>query len=207
MSTSPDTAVSLPVLTLPGRRELRLASARAIACVGAGSRELLAQLDGRSDTALILPDRMAPLHARLSLGRQLADAQAGTRRAARDRAIDLLELVGVPEPHRRVDARPHQLVTLDRQRAQLALALVNNPAVIGAEDPAAGLSPADLHVFGALCQRLRAQLGFALLITADQRDSVAPLVDEIIDIDIDLDPDPAESPGQASSSSSSPSST
>jgi ABC-type glutathione transport system ATPase component len=168
------------VLALAEGATLTLARASRTALVGGGATTLLASLAAEPGAALILADHTAPLHVALGVGEQIAVALGGIRRAALDRATDLLEAAGVPDPHHRVSARPHQLSALDRQRAQLALALANAPALVLAEDPAAGLDPADTAAFATSVTRLHARLGFTLVVAADRPGTVERLVEEIL---------------------------
>jgi ABC-type glutathione transport system ATPase component len=197
-------------LRLAGTAEYRLAPGSRTALVGPGADALLADLAAQAaaertaaeqtaaertaaertgaeqtaaeptGVALILGDSQAPLHGAHRVGDQIAAALGGTRRAAWDRAIDLLEEAGVPEPHERVGARPHELSPLDRQRAQLALALANRPALLLAEDPAEGLSQAEVPAFAAALTRLHSRLGFTLVLSTPVRARATRLVDEIL---------------------------
>jgi ABC-type glutathione transport system ATPase component len=167
-------------ITLPGGATQTLLTRASLALVGTGAPAIVGAFGVDHGAALLLPDHAGPLHGGLAVADQIAAAVTGTRRAALDRATDLLELAGVPEPHHRVRARPHQLSPLDRQRAQLALALARAPGLIVAEDPTAGLEPAEAAAFAALLHRLRGRLGFALLLSAPGLEEAERLVDEIV---------------------------
>jgi ABC-type glutathione transport system ATPase component len=167
-------------LTLPGGARQTLLAGASLAVMGEDASAVVAAFAQPHGAALLVPDAADPLHAGYAVADQIAAALSGTRRSALDRATDLLELVDVPEPHHRARARPDQLSQLDRQRAQLALALVNAPTLIAAEDPTAGLSQAEASAFAALLSRLRDRLGFTLVLATQQLEAAQRLADEII---------------------------
>jgi ABC-type dipeptide/oligopeptide/nickel transport system ATPase component len=157
-----------------------LAPGASLALVGARAEALVQAFAEQTAAALLLADPADALHAGFAVADQIAAVFPGTRRAALDRATDLLELVGVPEPHHRVRARPHQLGRLDRQRVQLALVLAATPALIVAEDPTAGLDETEAAAFATLLGRLHVRLGFTLVVCTQQLEAAGRLVDEII---------------------------
>jgi ABC-type glutathione transport system ATPase component len=157
-----------------------LLAGASLAVMGPQAPGVVDACTARHGAALLMPDRADPLHPGFGVAEQIAAPLGGTRRAALDRATDLLELVGVPEPHHRARARPHQLSQLDRQRAQLALALAGQPALIAAADPTAGLAPTEAAAFATLLSRLRHRLGFALVIATAEAETAQRLGEEII---------------------------
>ncbi|MFD5145794.1 dipeptide ABC transporter ATP-binding protein [Streptomyces sp. NPDC058401] len=121
---------------------------------------------------MIFQDPMASLNPVLSVGRHLDEAMRahgrGDRRSRRLRAVELLELVGIPAPERRIDDHPHQFSGGMRQRVMIALALANEPAVLIADEPTTALDATVQGQILELLGRLNRETGTALvLITHD----------------------------------------
>ncbi|MCX6540423.1 MAG: ABC transporter ATP-binding protein, partial [Actinobacteria bacterium] len=93
--------------------------------------------------AMVFQDPMTSLNPVLTIGRQLTETitrHLGVKRdAARDRAAELLERVGIPEPRQRLKNYPHQLSGGMRQRVMIAIALASDPALIIADEPTTAL--------------------------------------------------------------------
>jgi oligopeptide/dipeptide ABC transporter ATP-binding protein len=91
-----------------------------------------------------------------------------TNQAARQRAIDILEAVGIPDPQARYRAYPHELSGGMAQRVVIAMALVNKPQLVIADEPTTGLDvTVQAQVLDLLQQLVRAQAAAALIITHD----------------------------------------
>jgi peptide/nickel transport system ATP-binding protein len=131
------------------------------------------------EIGLFLPDALHPFHP---VGWQIGEAilaHSGiSRAAARDRAIDLLELVGVPDARRRVGSYPHELPDGTRRRVGLAAAVANAPALLVADDPTSSLDIASATEIVALLNELRGRLELAIVIFTRDGSVAAEVADQ-----------------------------
>ena len=133
--------------------------------VGLGNRELNT-IRGEKIT-MIFQEPMTSLDPLYTVGRQLAEpirVHGGIgRRAARARAIELLDLVQIPDPARRIDAYPHELSGGQRQRVMIAMALANDPDILIADEPTTALDVTIQAQILELLKKLQARLGMAII--------------------------------------------
>ena len=134
--------------------------------------------------AMIFQEPMTSLNPVFTVGDQIAEAaiihQHLSRRAARARAIEMLHLVGIPDPDERVDHYPHQLSGGMRQRVMIAMALVCHPKVLIADEPTTALDVTIQAQILELLDRLQKELGMAVLLITHDLGVVAGHADRVV---------------------------
>jgi peptide/nickel transport system ATP-binding protein len=146
------------------------------------SDDELRQVRGK-DIGMIFQDPMTSLHPVYKVGWQIAEQvqahEPCSDAQARDRAIEALRAVGIPNPERRVDSYPHEFSGGMRQRAMIAMALVNQPNIVIADEPTTALDVTIQAQIIKLLSDLRERLGSVILITHDLG-VVADLADRVV---------------------------
>ena len=135
------------------------------------------------DVAMIFQDPLTSLHPFYSIGSQISEAYRAhnsvSKSQARAKAIEMLDRVGIPQPKSRVDDFPHQFSGGMRQRAMIAMALVNDPKLLIADEPTTALDVTVQAQILDLLRRLRAELGMALVIVTHDLGVVAQTAEEV----------------------------
>jgi len=136
-----------------------------------------------AEIALIFQEPMTALNPVFTIGNQIEETLLvhgrATRRTARDKAIELLEAVQVPEAPRRVREYPHQLSGGLRQRALIALSLACNPEVLIADEPTTALDVTIQAQILELLRDLQQRLGLSLLLITHDLGVVAEMADRV----------------------------
>jgi oligopeptide/dipeptide ABC transporter ATP-binding protein len=151
----------------------------------------LQQLDERAmeqirgnEISMIFQEPMTSLNPVHPVGEQIAEAlriheHVGTKEAA-TRAVEMLELVGIPEAARRANDYPHQLSGGMRQRVMIGIALACNPKLLIADEPTTALDVTIQAQILELMVELRERLGMAIMLITHDLGVVAEMCDDVV---------------------------
>jgi oligopeptide/dipeptide ABC transporter ATP-binding protein len=146
-----------------------------------GEREL-GKIRG-NDIAMIFQEPMTSLNPVFTVGNQIAEAvrlhQGLGKKDAKARAVELMQLVGIPSAERRVNDHPHQMSGGMRQRVMIAMALSSDPKLLIADEPTTALDVTVQAQILELMKELRERLGMAIMLITHDLGVVAEMVDEV----------------------------
>lgn len=149
---------------------------------GASEKEL-GRVRGK-DIAMIFQEPMTSLNPVLTIGRQIGEVlrrhQGLSKKQARARAVELLDLVGIPAPAQRIDEYPHQLSGGMRQRVMIAIAVACDPSVLIADEPTTALDVTVQAGILEVLQSLRERLGTAIVLITHDLGVVADTADRVL---------------------------
>lgn len=176
------TAMAIPALLPSSARVDGSIKLNGAELLGATNDELR-EVRGK-DVAVIFQEPMTALNPVYTIGWQIAEAVCAhkkvTRRQARDRAIELLELVDMPEPQKRVKHYPHQLSGGQRQRAMIAQALALDPGLLIADEPTTALDVTVQAEILDLMRDLRHRIDAGIILITHDMGVVADMADRIM---------------------------
>jgi peptide/nickel transport system ATP-binding protein len=182
-SGSGKTVSSLGLVGLLPRNAVVTGSARfdGRELIGMPTRQLR-QVRG-DDISVIFQEPMTSLDPSFTVGNQLMEAyrnhKGGSKAAARERAIEMLRLVGIPEPQKRIAEYPHSFSGGMRQRVMIALALICSPRLLIADEPTTALDVTIQSQILELLRRLQDEFGMAMIFVTHDLGVVASVCDEV----------------------------
>src|SRR6476646_6986760 len=147
------------------------------------SNEKLRTLRG-SKMAMIFQDPLSALHPYYTIGSQIVEAiqvhHDVDKNKARARALEMLDRVGIPNPQRRIDQYPYEFSGGMRQRAMIAMALVNDPKLLIADEPTTALDVTVQAQILDLLNDLQKEFGSAIMLITHDLGVVAEVADDVL---------------------------
>lgn len=136
------------------------------------------------EAAMIFQDALSALHPFFTIGSQIVEAYRlhnnVSKTVAKRRAVEMLDLVGISQPDRRVYDYPHQFSGGMRQRAMIAMSLVNNPRLLIADEPTTALDVTVQAQILDLMQKLQKEFGSAVIMITHDLGVIAEIADDTL---------------------------
>lgn len=137
-----------------------------------------------NDISMIFQEPMTSLNPVYTIGDQISEAiqlhQGLNYKEATDKAVEMLRLVGIPLPERRVNEYPHQLSGGMRQRVMIAMALSCNPKLLVADEPTTALDVTIQAQILELMKKLKKELGMAIMLITHDLGVVAEMAERVV---------------------------
>jgi peptide/nickel transport system ATP-binding protein len=137
-----------------------------------------------SEVAMIFQDPLSAMHPYYTVGSQISEAYRVhhdvSRKKAKARAVEMLDRVGIPQPDHRVDDYPHQFSGGMRQRAMIAMALINNPSLLIADEPTTALDVTVQAQILDLLQDLQRDFDAAVIMITHDLGVIAEMADDVL---------------------------
>jgi peptide/nickel transport system ATP-binding protein len=187
-SGSGKTVTSLSVMSLHNRRtaqitgEILVQAPDGVVDVVSAEEPIVRALRGKT-VAMIFQDPMSSLHPYYTISKQLTEAfrihNKVSKKVAIARAIEMLDLVGIPEPDKRAKEYPHQFSGGMRQRVMIAMALINNPDIVIADEPTTALDVTVQAQILELLRKLQKEFDMGILLITHDLGVVAGIADRV----------------------------
>jgi peptide/nickel transport system ATP-binding protein len=185
-SGSGKSVTSLSILGLHNRRHTEMRGR-----IRVGDKEVLGMEEDQlrrlrgHDMAMIFQDPLSALHPFYTIGRQIVEAyrihhRDVSKAVARKRAIEMLDRVGIPQPAKRVDQYPHEFSGGMRQRAMIAMALVNDPSLLIADEPTTALDVTVQAQILDLLSDLQSEFNSAIILITHDLGVVSQVADDVL---------------------------
>jgi peptide/nickel transport system ATP-binding protein len=184
-SGSGKSVTSLSIMGLHNRKKAEMSGEILV-----GGRNVLRMDEGEirklrgRDMAMIFQDPLSSLHPFYTIGRQIVEAYRihhdVSKAEARTRAIEMLDRVGIPQPHKRADQYAHEFSGGMRQRAMIAMALVNDPDLLIADEPTTALDVTVQAQILDLLEDLQREFNSAVIVITHDLGVVSQIADDVL---------------------------